>query len=168
MTLPEIEAVRAFNVAFNGSGLDPRLQAHVMRIGAARIMKNIQPDPAWPKLEMPRWALRQVDDLQRSMIDAIAASGVRVLGDLETLQQTSPIDSAPEHLAPISIPPEVAGALGVSVLEGMGMQPGIVPVRGEPVALATVRTRRLVEAIARRSPRTVQRRLASVIRRRPG
>ena len=67
----------------------------------------------------------------------------------------------------MSIPPEVSGALGVSVLEAMGMRPGTVPVRGEPVALAGFRTRRLIEAIVRRSPGTVQRRLASVRRPKP-
>jgi hypothetical protein len=167
MTLPEIEAVRAFNVAFNERGLDPRLQAHVMRVGAARIMKRVKPDPAWPKVEMPRWALQQVGALQREMIDAIAASGVQVLGDLETLTAIPPLDSAPEHLAPVSIPPEVSGALGVSVLEAMGMRPGTVPVRGEPVALAGFRTRRLIEAIVRRSPGTLQRRLGSLRRPKP-
>jgi hypothetical protein len=166
MTLPEIEAVRAFNIALNERGLDPRLQAHVMRVGAAKIMKRVKPDPAWPKVEMPRWALQQVDGLQREMIDAIATSGVRVLGDLETLMLIPPLDAAPEHLAPVSIPPEVSGALGVSVLEAMGMRPGTKPVRGEPVALAGFRTRRLIEAIVRRSPGSAQRRLARIFRRR--
>ena len=126
-----------------------------------------QARPAWPKVEMPRWALQQVGALQLEMIDAIAASGVRVIGDLETLTAIPPLDSAPEHLAPVSIPPEVSGALGVSVLESMGMRPGTVPVRGEPIALAGFRTRRLIEAIVRRSPGTVQRRLASALRRKP-
>ena len=167
MTLPEIEAVRAFNVAFTERGLDPRLQALVMRVGAARIMKRVRPDPAWPAVEMPRWALEQVGALQREMMDAIAASGVQVLGDLETLTLVPPLESAPEHLAPVSIPPEVSGALGVSVLEAMGIRPGTVLVRGEPIALAGFRTRRLIESVVRRSPGTVRRRLAFGLRRKP-
>ena len=57
LTLPETEAVRAFNVSFKRAGLPRPLLARVMRFGATRAMKRSAPDPAWPTVELPAWSL---------------------------------------------------------------------------------------------------------------
>ena len=90
LTLPEVEAVRAFNVAFKAERLDRALHARVMRFGAAQQMKAREPSPDEPRVEMPSWALDQVDGIARAMVDAIAASGVRVVGDIELLTERVP------------------------------------------------------------------------------
>ena len=75
LTLPEVEAVRAFNVAFKAERLDRALHARVMRFGAAQQMKAREPSPDEPRVEMSSWALDHVDGIARSMVDAIAWSG---------------------------------------------------------------------------------------------
>ena len=57
LTLPETEAVRAFNVQFKRAGLPRPLLSRVMHFGATRAMKRQAPDPAWPVIELPAWAL---------------------------------------------------------------------------------------------------------------
>ena len=120
LTLPEVEAVRAFNVAFKAEQLDRALHARVMRFGAAQQMKAREPSPDEPRVEMPSWALDHVDGIARSMVDAIAASGVRVVGDIELLTERVPsrADDAPIGIVPV--PPVVAAAMTMGVLVSTG------------------------------------------------
>ena len=60
LTLPETEAVRAFNVQFKRAGLPRPLLSRVMHFGATRAMKRRAPDPAWPAIELPAWALPEI------------------------------------------------------------------------------------------------------------
>jgi hypothetical protein len=85
LTLPEIEAVRAFNLAFRAEGLGTQLHTKVMRFGAAEHLKRRTPGADEPKIETPAWALERADQVAREIVDGIRASGVRVLGDLESL-----------------------------------------------------------------------------------
>ena len=76
LTLPETEAVRAFNVQFKRAGLPRPLLSRVMHFGATRAMKRQAPDPAWPVIELPAWALPETARLAREIADGIARSGV--------------------------------------------------------------------------------------------
>jgi hypothetical protein len=100
LTLPEIETVRAFNLAFRAEGLGTQLHTKVMRFGAAEHLKRRTPGADEPKIETPAWAIERANEVAREIVDGIRASGVRVLGDLESLAAPA---SAP-------MPAAVAGA----------------------------------------------------------
>ena len=158
LTLPEVEAVRAFNVAFKAEQLDRALHARVMRFGAAQQMKAREPSPDEPRVEMPSWALDHVDGIARSMVDAIAASGVRVVGDIELLTERVPsrADDAPIGVVPV--PPVVAAAMTMGVLVSTGATREASKVLGgyqvaEPVELVRIPTYQVMGVIAIRARR---------------
>ncbi len=127
MTMPEVEAVRAFNIAFKAEGLGRDLHSKVMGFGAAPFMRLRTPDPSEPQVESPQWALDRVAVIAREMVDHIAASGVRVVGDLDALAQ-GPVLGRPEEDGPtaVSIPPEIAArmSLGIALASGAGRASG--------------------------------------------
>jgi hypothetical protein len=82
---PEIETVRAFNLAYRAERLGPVLHAQVMRLGAAEHLKRRVPGEDEPRIETPAWALERANAIAREIVDGIARSNVRVIGDLESL-----------------------------------------------------------------------------------
>ncbi len=122
MTMPEIEAVRAFNIAFRAEGLGRDLHSKVMGFGAAPFMKLRTPDPSEPQVESPQWALDRVAVIAREMVDSIAASGVRVVGDLEGLTRVPQPDPESERQTSPEIPLDVVArmSMGIVLASGMG------------------------------------------------
>ncbi len=173
MSLPEIEAVRAFNRAYRAEGLGNDLHARVMTFVAAPYLKQRPADPAEPRIETPRWALERVADITREMVDRIAASGVAVVGDLEAMRAVA-WDDARLEPAQVSIPPEVAGrmAMGIALASGLGRRRGarrdgsVGPAREpdragrEPADLALIPTYVLAAVVAMRARASIVRRLA--------
>lgn len=90
LTLPEIETVRAFNVAFRTEGLGTQLHTKVMRFGAAEHLKQREPGPDEPRIETPTWAVERAGEIAKEIVAGIGASGVRVIGDLATLAPAVP------------------------------------------------------------------------------
>lgn len=84
MSLPEVEAVRSFNVVAQAVRMPRRWRFKLSRV-VRRIVIMPEPDPSEPRLETPQWAYDRAAGLARSMVDAITASGVRVIGDIESL-----------------------------------------------------------------------------------
>ena len=187
MTLPEVEVVRAFNESFKAEGLSTPLHTKVMRYGAASYMKTRVPEPDEPRIETPRWALDRAGALAREMVDAIAASGVRVVGDLEGLTQvpaTGPVDDGPSE---VRITPRIAASAAMGVLLASGLargastdipfaidapedsEPdpeGYVPRPSvEPLALVRLSTVQVMGVLLRRTQSTVGARLHPVRRR---
>lgn len=122
MTVPEIEAIRAFNIAYRAEKLPGPLYGRVMRFGAAPYMRRRQPAADELRIELPAWAVEPVAERSREIVAAIAASGVRVIGDLEALTRVSPHRSADS--APITISPEIAASAMVGVLLASGLARG--------------------------------------------
>ena len=85
LTLPEIETVRAFNLAFRAEGLGTQLHTKVMRFGAAEHLKRRTPCADEPGIETPAWALDRSTEVAREIVDGIRTSGVRVIGDVDSL-----------------------------------------------------------------------------------
>jgi hypothetical protein len=188
MTLPEIEVVRAFNESFKMADLPGSLHAQVMRLGAASYMKSRVPEPDEPRIETPRWALDRAGALAREMVDNIAASGVRVIGDLEGLTQVplGPVDDEPPD---VRITPGIAASAAMGVLFASGLareampdiplaydvpeesapaRDGYVPRPSvEPLALARVPTRQVMSLLLRRTRAAVGARLHPIRRRIP-
>ena len=169
LTLPEVEAVRAFNVAFKAEQLDRALHARVMRFGAAQLMKEREPSPDEPRVEMPSWALDHVDRISRAMVDGIVASGVRIVGNVERLTDRPPSrsDDAPSV---VSVPPSVAAAMTMGVLVATGATRGAAsriggPQFAEPVELLRVPTYQVIGVVLIRTRRSIAARLVAIRRR---
>jgi hypothetical protein len=88
LTLPEVEAVRAFNAAFRAEGLGMQLHTKVIRFGGAELLKQRMPPPAEPRIATPPWAIKRASAVTREIVDGIAASGVHVVGNLGALAST--------------------------------------------------------------------------------
>ena len=163
LTLPETEAIRAFNKAYKAEGLNKALYARVMRFGAAQLMKSRQPADDEPNVEMPQWALDRATEIGREIVVNIAASGVRVVGDLELLTraQVSRLDGDRAPAAQVS--PRVAAAMAMGILVATGAARRGLTTSGpfsfaEPVELARVPTYQVVGVVALRVRNAVARR----------
>jgi hypothetical protein len=122
MTLAEIEVIRAFNVAYKEAALPPVLYQRVMRTGAAQLMERREPAPDEGKVELPPWAVEPVEAISQEIVAGIAATGARVVGDLDRLTKvsTSRTDTAPV----VHVSPEVAAAAAMGVLLASGLARG--------------------------------------------
>jgi hypothetical protein len=85
LTRAEVELVRAMHAASSRLGLDKGLRLNIVFHGAAANMKLREPGRDEPRVETPLWAQEQVSAAAREIVAGIAGSGVRVIGDLETL-----------------------------------------------------------------------------------
>ena len=181
--MPEVEAVRAFNIAFRDEGLGRPLHSRIMNFGAARYMRRLEPPAAALRVEPPQWALDKAGVVAREMVDAIAASGVRVIGDLEPLAAVPTSALVGDRQPPITVPPAIAASMAMGVLYASGLateaangegagrkgwaRTSALPVRGEPMELVRVPTRDLIALLARRGRMTVRRRLPGGRKKRP-
>lgn len=169
LTLPEAEAIRAFNLAFKAEGLPKALHARLMRFGAAQLMKRREPAPTEAKVELPAWAVEPVGRIQREIVDRIAASGVRIVGDLERLTATpDAVNGAAEQVTDVS--PDIAAAMAMGVVVATGEArrsrlPGRRFQLAEPVEVTRVPTYQVAGVLAMRGLRFATRRLDAIRRR---
>ena len=122
MTVPEIETIRAFNIAFKEKKLPSLLYMRIMRFGATFVMQQRTPSPDEPKLELPDWSVEPIREIATEMMDGIRATGVRVVGDLnDMLYVPKPrVGPAPE----VMVSPEVAASTALGVLIASGLARG--------------------------------------------
>lgn len=85
LTMAEVELVRSIHLATAPLGIERGRRVSVVRHGIAANMKAREPHPEEPRIETPAWARDRVRAVSREIVDGIAASGVRVIGDLELL-----------------------------------------------------------------------------------
>jgi len=170
LTLPEIEALRAVNVGFREEGLPMGLHARLIRYGAAELMKLRDPDAGEPRVELPAWALEPSAAIQRSIVDGIASSGVRVIGDLDRLTgppagaavATGAVAPDERVSASVAVSPETAAALALGIIVASGEArrargPGRRFQLPEPVEVTRVPTYQLAGTIGLRALRAVAR-----------
>ena len=185
LTLAETEVIRAFNVAYLAQKLPRPLYTRVVRFGAASLMETRLPEPDEPRIELPPRSVEKVAELAREMVAGIRASGVRVIGDLEDLTEVPALTE--RQPGPVSVSPEVAASVALSVLVASGVAQGTgrITVDGadadgtrtraraprpvpEPPELFRISTPQLLVTIARRVRGAVADRIAGVLRRRAG
>ncbi len=121
LTLPEVEAIRAFNVRYHASGLGNALYHGVMHFGAGQVLKSRVPGRDEPRIETPRWALERSVEVAREMVARIVASGVRVVGEpdaLTTAPEARPDDAPPPESLRIPLDVAVTLAMGIIVTAG--------------------------------------------------
>ncbi len=160
LTMPEAEAVRAFNIASRAEGVSKAQHARVMRLGAAQVMKLRKPEPGEPAVQAPQWAIDRASEVAREMIGTIATSGVRVVGDLDALAR-APESRADDTRRPAVNPsPEIAASMAMGVLIATGGArreangPGRFPF-AEPIEMARVPTFQVLAVVALRAMRAV-------------
>ena len=129
MTYPEIEVIRAFNIAFRDQKLPKQLYSRVMRFGAAALMEARVPEADEPRIELPAWSVDRIAAISHEMVASIRASGVRVVGDLEAMTAV-PAGRSPEA-GPVSVSPKVAASAAMGVLVASGLARGTAPITAE-------------------------------------
>ena len=124
LTAAEIELVRTMNRAFAAEGWSPQFHSAVLRSGAAELLKGRVPAPGERRIETPAWAVARAIELGQEFVSGIAASGVRVVGDLQRLAQP-PNDAradAVDDARRASDGPIVAAVGAMSVLSAAGLE----------------------------------------------
>jgi len=107
LSMPEAELVRRINKIFREQNMTWDRYSDLMRNGLiARLQENRRPGPDEPLLTLPEWAAKKALVRARQYADAIAASGCRVIGDLDTL--TLPVRTVPRLPDVTSVPVDVA------------------------------------------------------------
>ncbi len=129
MTVPEIEVIRTFNVAYKAEKLSRKVYTRVIRFGATALMEHRPPNPDEPKIELPEWSREPVGAMARQVIEGIRDSGVRVIGDLEGLAQVPESRGMPD--GPVAVSPEVAASavMGVLLASGLARGTGEISIR---------------------------------------
>lgn len=98
LTAAEIDLVRDIHVALNELGIDAATRMNLVLFGVAGHLKLRWPDKTEARIETPRWAYDASVGIARQAVDAIRASGVRVIGDLDSLATADggvPVDAGP-------------------------------------------------------------------------
>jgi hypothetical protein len=124
----EIELVRFLNESFHKHGWTepwtPEAHARIVRRGVVRQMKTgRRPAADEPRLAMPDWAIERAAEADARTVEAIKSSGVRVVGNLDSLAAVRPGGGAEEGDGPILIPADAA-ALAVLGAMSAGSKPG--------------------------------------------
>jgi hypothetical protein len=159
LTWPEIEVVRRIQAVLDDIGVDGPLRQGLVLYGAAPAIRDRVPVPGEPRIETPGWAVDEAVRIGGEIVDGIAASGVRVIGDLGRLSK------APgRRPAASEAPPEAWPDIAAQAVRGVLRRSGVVSESGgadaSARALGRVRTRQLIAMVARRLQRAVARRLA--------
>jgi hypothetical protein len=106
LTALESELFRSFNVRVRPHDVGWETFERIVRSGALARVMDLDVGGG-ERLQMPAWAVKRAAELGAGYADVIAASGVRVVGDLSTLGEEVPVrkddvtflDSVPMDLA---------------------------------------------------------------------
>lgn len=144
LTWPEADLLRRLNRIHVKQGWPDAAYAEVIRRGVVREIKSDQPLPGQPRVTIPDWAHAALERRARESVAAIGSSGVRVIGDLESLARPV-VQDRPDTSNRLRVPPEVVARAVVGVVRASGD----VPDRQSPrLGQAPLRTL-LATAVAR-------------------
>jgi hypothetical protein len=109
LTHPEAELLRRINTVFRERDLPAELYGTAIRAGMLPRLADARSDLASPHpIVTPRWALERAAEIGAAAAAAIAASGIRVLGDLGSLGTPPRVDTPTEAGQDAAIPVEVS------------------------------------------------------------
>lgn len=159
MSLAEAEVLRGFNQAIRGNGIDWRDYAAMIRNGAvARLLQSRVPTPEEGRMVLPRWAADRALAKATGYAEAIEASGVRIIGDLETLyapvathrrRRRRPVEQVPTEVAVETL----AGMMSASMGRGAAFDLSEADEKNARLRLlASERGRRILRATSRSAP----------------
>lgn len=127
LTFPEVELVRGFNAAYRRQGWSDGDYTKLVRFGAVRHLQERDPAPGEPRVLTPRWAVERAAEVQQEMVEVIAASGVQVLGRLESL--TVGLDEAAigENEPVTEVPADIAARFAAGLVKHLAEVPAKPP-----------------------------------------
>ena len=103
LTAGETEAIRLIAAAFEARGWPKQRFREFVRYGAVpRIKTGRTPPPGEARIATPSWALDRAAEIGADIAESIAASGVRVIGDLGLLrgEEIEPAEPGPAQVDP--------------------------------------------------------------------
>ena len=123
MSWPESELLRGLNLALRDRDVDWSHYEKLLRNGAiARLLESRTPTAAEGRVLLPGWAAERATARGRGFADAIAASGVNVVGDLQVLAAplpgTADIPPAPAEVPLDAATEALAGLLSAALDRG--------------------------------------------------
>ncbi len=113
-----MNCARRVNVAAKQHGVPwPDLSRLIVHGASKRLAEGRRPKDDEPRLRLPAWAADRADEEAARHVEEIAASGVRVVGDLATLTAPAPraADASEDHRHVEHVPIDAA----VAALEGL-------------------------------------------------
>jgi hypothetical protein len=137
LTYPEIELIRRINQHFHRREWPPRLYRAAVRFGAVPELRDRDPGDQ-PPIWTPEWALARAAAIGAEAAERIRASGVHVMGDLDTLGWRPPQGSIrrppdnkdlriPVEAAALAVMGAIAGAERVTTNDAARAQAAIPP-----------------------------------------
>jgi hypothetical protein len=122
LTVPEAELFLALNEIARPKNVQWNDWVLMVRNGAVRRTMEKRIDSGDEKLQLPPWAVKRAAEVGAGYADAIAASGVRVIGDLSTLGEEVPArphEDPPPTMIPVELAAEaLAGMLSAATYRG--------------------------------------------------
>lgn len=189
LTYPEIELVRQVGARFTKRRWSDEFYRDIVRHGMVRRLQRTRaPDSDESKIVTPKWALDRAAEIGAAASEGIAASGVRILGDITTLG-TAPgkADAEPDAtdgtgslLFPVSAATEVVfGTIMAGIQREKALARDLrqlnareaasrrraehIEAKGPPVG--DVRSTQLLSIVAGRARRRLRRKLRRKLRR---
>ena len=124
LTGPEVELIRALNVGLGECRIDPSVRLDLVLFGAAGHLRGRVPARDEARIETPEWAVARAVEVGREIAAGISDSGVRVLGDLESLAAHTPTPPTRADAADAAVPttwPDIAATTAMGVLLATGL-----------------------------------------------
>ena len=106
LTQSEAELLLQLNRKLRDRNWSTWRQGKVIREGVVPRLQSYEPAPGEPRITTPPWAEEAVAEVAERVAAGIAASGVRVVGDLDALSRRP--EAPPEPVTPTEIPTEAA------------------------------------------------------------
>jgi hypothetical protein len=164
LTRAETELVLRINRLAHKRKWSRRAYGRYMRLGVIRHLQVGRVPPSdEPRIETPRWALQRAAEIGSKSAAAIRASGVRVVGDLESLgaePDGAGARTRPLRVLPVKLAVEaVVGAIeaGIETAPAAVVDAGPASPRPEDRLAAQLTSRELAGLLARRVRRRVRR-----------
>jgi hypothetical protein len=157
-TAAETELVRDFNVRFRLRRWPEPIYNRVIRLGTLTQMQRRVPKPDEPGIATPKWAIDRANELAAEASTRIAASGVRLLGDLAALSAVQPKDDD-VSIDDVSLPIPVASAAVLGTVLASGVLDSAAASAGTPRDIKQYRSRELLGIVGTRVRNRIGRRL---------
>lgn len=167
LTQSEAELLLQLNRKLRDRNWSSWRQSKVIREGVVPRLQSYEPAPDEPRITTPPWAETAVAEVAERVAAGIAASGVRIVGDLSALARRPSTPAEPA--APREIPTEAAteavlGGILASAALATKTTPPPVPAPSVPEARAALEDRPvrnvpvkdLVRVVARRAVRKMR------------
>lgn len=124
LTWPEVELVRAFNRGWIDEDLSMADYTRLVRFGAIRYLQHRVPAEDEARVPLPAWAVERAVAVGAGMVADIRASGVAVIGDLDTLADPALAPNVGDVPVETAVPVDAAGRLLAGLVRELVAVPG--------------------------------------------